>query len=62
MESDLRVRMNLEQNSKGTFQMDVTVESSSVEESKAKMAEAIDALKDVCKQKGLLLVGQGYGY
>ena len=42
--NETRVRMNLAANAKGMYQMDVTVESSTVEESKAKLAEAIDAV------------------
>lgn len=57
-----RVRMNLTQSAKGAFQLDVTVETSSVEESKMKLAEAIDAVKEVCTQKGLVLAGNAYGY
>ena len=58
--NETRVRMNLAANAKGMYQMDVTVESSTVEESKAKLAEAIDAVKEVCKEKGLTLVTTGW--
>lgn len=58
--NETRVRMNLAANAKGMYQMDVTVESSSVEESKAKLVEAIDAVRDVCKEKGLTLVTTGW--
>lgn len=58
--NETRVRMNLAANAKGIYQMDVTVESSSVEESKAKLAEAIDAVKEVCKEKGLTLASTGW--
>ena len=58
--NETRVRMNLAANAKGMYQMDVTVESSTVEESKVKLAEAIDAVKEVCKEKGLTLVTTGW--
>lgn len=52
-----RVRMNFSTNAKGFAQMDITVEFPTVNESKAAMNEAINALREVLKQNGIAEAG-----
>lgn len=53
-----RVRINLSETSKGLIQWDITAEFESVEETKKALAEAIDAAREVIKEKGLTEVSQ----
>lgn len=53
-----RVRINLSENSKGLVQWDITAEFESVEETKKALSEAIDAAREVIKEKGLTEVSQ----
>lgn len=53
-----RVRINLSENSKGLVQWDITAEFESVEETKKALAESIDAVREVIKEKGLTEVSQ----
>lgn len=55
-----RIKMNLSQNSKGQFQIDCTVESTTVEGSAKLLGEAIDSMKAVAREKGLVIVGDYY--
>ena len=48
-----RVRINLSETAKGLIQWDITAEFESVEESKAALSAAIDAAREVIKEKGL---------
>lgn len=48
-----RVRINLSETAKGLIQFDITAEFETVEESKAALSAAIDAARDVIKEKGL---------
>ena len=48
-----RVRINLSETAKGLVQWDITAEFESVEESKAALSAAIDAAREVIKEKGL---------
>lgn len=52
-----RVRMNLSQTAKGTFQMECTVESGSVERSTEMLAQGIRAMKGVAADEHLMLAG-----
>lgn len=53
-----RVRINLSENSKGLIQWDITAEFETVEETKKALSEAIDAAREVIKEKGLTEVSQ----
>lgn len=48
-----RVRINLSETAKGLVQWDITAEFESVEETKKALADAIDAAREVIKEKGL---------
>lgn len=48
-----RVRMNLSETAKGLVQWDITAEFETVEETKKALADAIDAAREVIKEKGL---------
>ena len=48
-----RVRINLSQNSKGLISFDITAEFESVDETKAALSAAVDAAREVIKEKGL---------
>lgn len=48
-----RVRINLSETAKGLIQWDITAEFETVEESKAALSAAIDAVREVIKAKGL---------
>ena len=50
-----RVRMNLSQSAKGSFQIDVTVESDSVERSKELLEEAVRQCRKVVLDNGFTL-------
>ena len=47
------VRINLSETAKGLVQWDITAEFETVEETKKALADAIDAARDVIKEKGL---------
>ena len=51
-----RTRMNLSQGAKGTWQIDVTAEYPTPEETAKQLAIAIDAVKQVAADKQLPLV------
>jgi hypothetical protein len=51
-----RVRINLSESAKGFVQWDITAEFETVEETKKALADAIDAAREVIKEKGLLEV------
>lgn len=51
-----RVRINLSETAKGLIQWDITAEFETVEETKKALADAIDAAREVIKEKGLLEV------
>lgn len=53
-----RVRINLSENAKGLIQWDITVEFETVEETKKALSDAIDAAREVIKEKGLTEVSQ----
>lgn len=48
-----RVRINLSETAKGLVQWDITAEFETVEETKKALSEAIDAAREVIKEKGL---------
>lgn len=48
-----RVRINLSETAKGLVQWDITAEFETVEETKKALADAIDAAREVIKEKGL---------
>jgi single-stranded DNA-binding protein len=52
-ETNKRVRMNVSTTAKGLAQWEVTCEFESVEEAKANLSAAIDAVRNVIKDKGL---------
>lgn len=52
-QTNKRVRINLSQNAKGLVQFDITAEFETVDESKAALASAIDAVRTVIAEKGL---------
>ena len=51
-----RVRINLSETAKGLVQWDITAEFETVEETKKALSDAIDAAREVIKEKGLLEV------
>lgn len=51
-----RTRMNFSQNAKGLWQIEITSEYATPEESAANMSKAIDEAREVAKTKGLTLV------
>lgn len=53
-----RVRINLSETAKGLIQWDITAEFETVEETKKALADAIDAAREVIKEKGLTEVSQ----
>lgn len=53
-----RVRINLSETAKGLIQWDITAEFETVEETKKALSEAIDAAREVIKEKGLTEVLQ----
>lgn len=53
-----RVRINLSETTKGLIQWDITAEFETVEETKKALSEAIDAAREVIKEKGLTEVSQ----
>lgn len=53
-----RVRINLSETAKGLVQWDITAEFETVEETKKALSEAIDAAREVIKEKGLTEVSQ----
>ena len=53
-----RVRINLSESAKGLIQWDITAEFETVEETKKALSEAIDAAREVIKEKGLTEVSQ----
>ena len=53
-----RVRINLSETAKGLIQWDITAEFETVEETKKALTEAIDAAREVIKEKGLTEVSQ----
>lgn len=53
-----RVRINLSETAKGLIQWDITAEFETVEETKKALSEAIDAVREVIKEKGLTEVSQ----
>lgn len=53
-----RVRINLSETAKGLIQWDITAEFETVEETKKALSEAIDAAREVIKEKGLTEVSQ----
>lgn len=55
-ETNKRVRINLSETAKGLVQWDITAEFETVEETKKALADAIDAAREVIKEKGLLEV------
>lgn len=52
-EATKRVRINLSETAKGLVQWDITAEFETVEETKKALADAIDAAREVIKEKGL---------
>lgn len=48
-----RVRINLSESAKGLVQWDITAEFETVEETKKALAGAIDAAREVIREKGL---------
>lgn len=53
-----RVRINLSETAKGLILWDITAEFETVEETKKALSEAIDAAREVIKEKGLTEVSQ----
>lgn len=53
-----RVRINLSETVKGLIQWDITAEFETVEETKKALSEAIDAAREIIKEKGLTEVSQ----
>ena len=53
-----RVRINLSETAKGLIQWDITTEFETVEETKKALSEAIDAAREIIKEKGLTEVSQ----
>ena len=53
-----RVRINLSETAKGLIQWDITAEFETVEETKQALSAAIDAAREIIKEKGLTEVSQ----
>ena len=53
-----RVRINLFETAKGLIQWDITAEFETVEETKQALSAAIDAAREIIKEKGLTEVSQ----
>ena len=53
-----RVRINLSETAKGLIQWDITAEFETVEETKQALSAAIDAAREIIKEKGLQEVAQ----
>lgn len=53
-----RCRMNMSQTAKGTWQIDVTAEYATVEETALNLGKALDAAQEVAKSRGIPLVSQ----
>lgn len=53
-----RVRINLSETAKGLIQWDISAEFETVEETKKALSEAIDAAREIIKEKGLTVVSQ----
>lgn len=53
-----RVRINLSETAKGLIQWDITAEFETVEETKQALSAAIDAAREIIKEKGLQEVSQ----
>ena len=53
-----RVRINLSETAKCLIQWDITAEFETVEETKKALSEAIDAAREVIREKGLTEVSQ----
>lgn len=53
-----RVRINLSETAKGLIQWDITAEFETVEEKKQALLAAIDAAREIIKEKGLQEVSQ----
>ena len=53
-----RVRINLSETAKGLVQWDIIAEFETVEETKKALADAIDAAREIIKEKGLTEVSQ----
>lgn len=53
-----RVRINLSETAKGLILWDITAEFETVEETKKALSEAIDAAREIIKEKGLTEVSQ----
>ena len=50
---ETRVRLGIKQNAKGLFQMDITTEAPTVDETGDLLSAAIDRLKKETREKGL---------
>jgi hypothetical protein len=55
-EESKRVRMNLSQTAKGTWQADITAEFPTPEEAEENLRKAIESVRRVAAEKGLTLV------
>ena len=53
-----RIRINLSETAKGLIQWDITAEFETVEETKQALSAAIDAAREIIKEKGLQEVSQ----
>ena len=58
-QSNKRVRLHVSTTAKGYAQWEVTSEFESVEEAKANLSAAIDAVRGVIKEKGLTEANDG---
>jgi hypothetical protein len=56
-QSNKRVRINISLMAKGLVQWDITSEFESLEETKKNLADAINSVREVIKEKGLTEVG-----
>lgn len=56
--TNTRVRINLFETAKGLIQWDISAEFETVEETKKALSEAIDAAREIIKEKGLTEVSQ----
>ena len=59
MNEETRVRLGAKQTAKGSIQLDITAEAPTVEKARELLGQAIDALTQEVKTRGLSLAQEG---
>lgn len=57
--NEQRVRINLAQSAKGTVQFDITSEFPDVDQAVMNLGLAVDRVRNLCTEKGLIMAGAG---